>query len=64
MPLEDAANFNRKWREALVTHFKEQADFGGEEFLDEWLRTGKSCGRKLRLQVYRSLFINYRTLSS
>jgi len=51
VPPEDAANFNRKWREALVTHFKEQEDIGGEEFLDEWLRTGKSCGRTLRLQV-------------
>jgi hypothetical protein len=56
---EDAANFNKKWRNALFTHFKEQEYFGGEEFLEEWLRTGKSCGRTLRLQVDRSIFVNY-----
>jgi len=51
VPPGDTANFNRTWREALRTHFKQQEDFGGEEFLDDWLRTGKSFGRTLRFQV-------------
>jgi len=54
VPPEDVANFNRKWREAIGMHFKEQEQFGGLQFLDEWLRAGKSCGRTPRLQVDRT----------
>jgi hypothetical protein len=45
------AKFNRRWRTALKALFGQQT--GGAAALDEWLTTGKSNGRALKLQVHQ-----------